>query len=32
MLKVLALANREIVQGKFRDVEDVFAELDQADN
>ena len=32
MLKVLALGNREIAQGKFRDVEDVFAELDQADN
>lgn len=32
MLKVLALGNREIAQGKFRDVEDVFAELDQADS
>lgn len=31
MLKVLALGNREIEQGKFRDVEDVFAELDQAE-
>jgi len=32
MLKILALGNREIEQGKFRDVEDVFAELDQADS
>ncbi len=32
MLKVLALGNRAIAQGKFRDVEDVFAELDQADH
>ncbi len=32
MLKVLALGNREIALGKFRDVEDVFAELDQADD
>ncbi|NRR33940.1 type II toxin-antitoxin system Phd/YefM family antitoxin [Oxalobacteraceae bacterium] len=32
MLKVLALGNREIEQGKFRDVEAVFAELDQLDN
>lgn len=31
MLKVLALGNREIEQGKFRDVEDLFAELDQAE-
>lgn len=29
LLKILALGNREIEQGKFRDVEDVFAELDQ---
>ena len=32
LLKILALGNREIEQGKFRDVEDVFSELDQADN
>jgi prevent-host-death family protein len=32
LLKILALSNREIEQGKFRDVEDVFAELDKADN
>jgi prevent-host-death family protein len=31
LLKILALGNREIEQGKFRNVEDVFAELDQAD-
>jgi prevent-host-death family protein len=31
LLKILALGNREIEQGKFRDVEDVFAELDKAD-
>ncbi|MFC5473396.1 type II toxin-antitoxin system Phd/YefM family antitoxin [Paraherbaspirillum soli] len=31
LLKILALGNREIEQGKFRDVDDVFAELDQAD-
>lgn len=31
MLKILALGNREIERGKFRDVEDVFAELDKAD-
>lgn len=30
-LKVLAQGNREIEQNKFRDVEDVFAELDKAD-
>ncbi len=29
LLKILALGNREIEQGKFRDVEDVFAELDR---
>lgn len=29
LLKILALGNREIEQGKFRDAEDVFAELDQ---
>jgi prevent-host-death family protein len=32
LLKILALGNREIEQGKFRDVEDVFAELDKADH
>ena len=31
LLKILALGNREIEQDKFRDVEDVFAELDKAD-
>ena len=31
LLKILALGNREIEQGKFRDAEDVFAELDKAD-
>lgn len=32
MLKILALGNREIEQGRFRDVEDVFAELDQVNS
>nr|WP_314627978.1 type II toxin-antitoxin system Phd/YefM family antitoxin [uncultured Noviherbaspirillum sp.] len=32
LLKILALGNREIKQGKFRDAEDVFAELDKADH
>ena len=32
MLKILALGSREIEQGKFRDAEDVFAELDKADD
>ena len=32
LLKILALGNREIEQGKFRDVEDVFAELDKVDH
>lgn len=32
MLKILALGNREIERGKFRDAEDVFAELDKADH
>lgn len=32
LLKILALGNREIEQGKFRDAEDVFAELDKADD
>lgn len=31
LLKILALGNREIEQGKFRDAEDVFAELDEDD-
>jgi prevent-host-death family protein len=31
MLKILALGQREIALGKFRNAEDVFAELDQAD-
>ncbi|MDY7576713.1 type II toxin-antitoxin system Phd/YefM family antitoxin [Herbaspirillum sp. RTI4] len=32
LLKILALGNREIEQGKFRDAEDVFADLDKADH
>jgi hypothetical protein len=31
LLKILALGNREIELGKFRDVESVFKELDKAD-
>lgn len=31
LLKILALGNREIEQGKFRDAEDVFTELEKAD-
>ena len=31
LLKILALDNREIEQGKFRDAEDVFSELGKAD-
>ncbi len=31
LLKLLALGNREIEQGKFRDIETVFAELDEAE-
>ena len=31
LLKILALGNREIELGKFRAVENVFAELDKAD-
>jgi prevent-host-death family protein len=31
LLKILALGNHEIEQGKFRDMEDVFDELDKAD-
>ena len=30
LLKILALGNREIELGKFRDIEGVFAELDKA--
>jgi len=32
LLKILALGNREIEQGKFRDAETVFAELDKLDH
>ncbi|VVN75668.1 type II toxin-antitoxin system Phd/YefM family antitoxin [Pseudomonas fluorescens] len=32
LLKLLAMGNREIDEGKFRDAEDVFAELDKADH
>ncbi|MDB5990776.1 MAG: Prevent host death protein [Herbaspirillum sp.] len=32
LLKILALGNREIEQGKFRDMEEIFAELDKADH
>ncbi|WLI12281.1 MULTISPECIES: type II toxin-antitoxin system Phd/YefM family antitoxin [Pseudomonas] len=32
LLKLLAMGNREIEEGKFRDAEDVFAELDKADH
>ena len=31
LLKVLAMGNNEIAQGKFRDAEEVFADFDQAD-
>lgn len=31
LLKILALGNHEIDQGKFRDVEELFSELDAAD-
>jgi prevent-host-death family protein len=31
LLKLLAMGNREIEEGKFRSAEDVFAELDRAD-
>lgn len=31
LLKILALGKREIELGKFKDVEDVFARLDQED-
>ena len=29
MLKILAMGNREIEQGQYRDAEDVFADLDK---
>ncbi|MFA5825106.1 MAG: hypothetical protein WC825_03925 [Gallionellaceae bacterium] len=29
LLRMLALGNKEVEQGKFRDAEDVFAELDK---
>ena len=31
LLKILAMGNKEIEQGKFRDAEAVFADLDKAD-
>lgn len=31
LLKLLAMGNKEIEDGRFRDAEDVFAELDGAD-
>lgn len=31
LLKILALGNREIEQGQFRDAEDVFAALEQSE-
>lgn len=31
LLKILALGNREIELGRFRPVEDVFAEIDEED-
>lgn len=31
LLKLLAMGNREIEEGKFRDAEDVFADLDRDD-
>ncbi|PXX76484.1 prevent-host-death family protein [Pseudomonas sp. LAMO17WK12:I10] len=31
LLKILALGNREIDEGQFRDAQDVFADLDRAD-
>jgi prevent-host-death family protein len=30
LLKILALGNKQIEQGKFRDAEEAFAELDKA--
>lgn len=31
LLKLLAMGNQEIENGKFREIEDVFGELDKAD-
>ncbi|WP_211251628.1 hypothetical protein [Andreprevotia chitinilytica] len=31
LLEILALGNREIMQGMFRDIEDVFADLDKTE-
>ena len=31
-LKLLAMGNREIEEGKFRDAEDVFTDLDKVDH
>jgi hypothetical protein len=31
MLKILAMGNREIEQGRFRDAMEVFADLDKED-
>jgi hypothetical protein len=31
LLKILALGNRDIEQGRFRPVDDLFTELDEAD-
>lgn len=31
LLKILAMGNGQIEQGKFRDAEDVFADMDKAD-
>ncbi|EJZ56073.1 prevent-host-death family protein [Pseudomonas fluorescens R124] len=32
LLKLLAMGNREIEEGKYRDAEDVFADVDRADH
>ncbi|MCU7213093.1 type II toxin-antitoxin system Phd/YefM family antitoxin [Pseudomonas sp. VE 196-7] len=32
LLKLLAMGNREIEEGKYREAEDVFADLDRADH
>jgi prevent-host-death family protein len=32
LLKLLAMGNREIEEGKFRDAEDVFTDLDKVDH
>jgi prevent-host-death family protein len=31
LLKILAVGQKQIEQGKFRDIDDVFAELDELD-